>query len=1031
MKFLTKNTLTLLLLLFSKICFAQSGGQNITVIPPSPASSALEKYSDYPVSIYTGVPDISIPIYEIKSGDMKLPISISYHASGIKIGDDSYPVGLGWSINAGGRISRTVRSKPDESLIAFPPTPLPNYYSMSNVGDRKQIQSDINNLDMEPDLFSFNLGLSAKPSGRFLFDGQSKNLAHGLLSEPMFLPKSNIKFSYVPNQNMGNYTYGINTINLIDEEGISYNFGEGNNRKEFTTSGSSDIISSWLLTSILPASKNEQDKILFDYSAGSTVYKENYFGSVTVLDSCDEHLAFIETQKDPSNRPLYVPAVPDYFVYVNNPEISDWMFNNSHVNHYKIRNIETISFNGGQAKFVFNPVSNMLNSITIVDSQNAIIKKANFYYSNYQSYTKEIKLDSIVMSGSDNQKQTYRFQYNESVQVSHNPLAQDFWGYFNGSYNSSLLPVWENVPSYSTDNPVLTAGGGSPSAQVPITIGNAYRDADEIAMKRFSLEKITYPTGGTTEFELEANRYLNPATNELKIVGGLRIKKIISKSDPNALPIIKSFTYGINGNGAGVAVNVPGYDDFVTENVILYGDLVIPGIGWARQRTFSSSPNTDLSYIDGSAVYYTHVSESTINTAADTLGKTSYTYEIPLQKLYDNYLDPNGAIFQTKLVKLLNGYNFPNLLERKSFKKKGAAYVPVNSNQYVYSWNSNTYDAQPNGFPREIIVHPMYQYVLRKGPSSGPYGDDHYLDQMPVFTMDETSKITNLTFKIQEETSTTYSLNQTNGLDSAQTVTSYEYGSNKHAFPTSTTISASSGDVYKSNLIYPLDYANLSGMDDLTLGVKNLQQLNAVSQPVEKYTELWQNNVNKGVVNAVFNTFEANKPFLNKVYLTEFIAPSTAFIPSNVINGAIVKSSLYKEKLNMVYNPMGKILEQNVVSGSKTSYIWAYNGMYPILEVKNADYLNTQMIVGNATINTVYNSNPNKSTIDALVATLRGAIPNAQITSYTYDPLVGMTSATDSKGMTIYYEYDSFQRLKTIKDQNGNILKQTDYHYKN
>jgi YD repeat-containing protein len=42
-----------------------------------------------------------------------------------------------------------------------------------------------------------------------------------------------------------------------------------------------------------------------------------------------------------------------------------------------------------------------------------------------------------------------------------------------------------------------------------------------------------------------------------------------------------------------------------------------------------------------------------------------------------------------------------------------------------------------------------------------------------------------------------------------------------------------------------------------------------------------------------------------------------------------------------------------------------------------------------------------------------------------------MTSSTDAKGMTTYYEYDAFQRLKTIKDQNGNILKQTDYHYKN
>jgi YD repeat-containing protein len=40
-----------------------------------------------------------------------------------------------------------------------------------------------------------------------------------------------------------------------------------------------------------------------------------------------------------------------------------------------------------------------------------------------------------------------------------------------------------------------------------------------------------------------------------------------------------------------------------------------------------------------------------------------------------------------------------------------------------------------------------------------------------------------------------------------------------------------------------------------------------------------------------------------------------------------------------------------------------------------------------------------------------------------------MTSATDAKGMTTYYEYDGYQRLMNIKDQQGNIIKQIDYHY--
>ncbi|ANH83186.1 hypothetical protein A8C56_21345 [Niabella ginsenosidivorans] len=55
---------------------------------------------------------------------------------------------------------------------------------------------------------------------------------------------------------------------------------------------------------------------------------------------------------------------------------------------------------------------------------------------------------------------------------------------------------------------------------------------------------------------------------------------------------------------------------------------------------------------------------------------------------------------------------------------------------------------------------------------------------------------------------------------------------------------------------------------------------------------------------------------------------------------------------------------------------------------------------------------------------------DAQMTTYTYEPLAGITSSTDAKGIVTYYEYDNFQHLKCIKDQTGNIIKAFDYHYK-
>lgn len=78
------------------------------VIPPSPNAQTFMKFGDSPVSNFTGIPDISIPIYEIKLQDFSLPISLSYNASGIRVNEDASRTGLGWVLNTGGLISRTI-----------------------------------------------------------------------------------------------------------------------------------------------------------------------------------------------------------------------------------------------------------------------------------------------------------------------------------------------------------------------------------------------------------------------------------------------------------------------------------------------------------------------------------------------------------------------------------------------------------------------------------------------------------------------------------------------------------------------------------------------------------------------------------------------------------------------------------------------------------------------------------------------------------------------------------------------------------
>jgi hypothetical protein len=54
---------------------------------------------------------------------------------------------------------------------------------------------------------------------------------------------------------------------------------------------------------------------------------------------------------------------------------------------------------------------------------------------------------------------------------------------------------------------------------------------------------------------------------------------------------------------------------------------------------------------------------------------------------------------------------------------------------------------------------------------------------------------------------------------------------------------------------------------------------------------------------------------------------------------------------------------------------------------------------------------------------------NAQMTTYTHQPLIGMSSQCDANNRIIYYEYDDFNRLKIIRNQEHNILKMYDYKF--
>ncbi|HWA35080.1 MAG TPA: hypothetical protein VG737_13155, partial [Cyclobacteriaceae bacterium] len=137
-------------------------------ISPSPTASSLGKYGDVPVSLYTGTPNVSIPLGALTGTELELPISLSYMARGVKVEENASWVGTGWSLNAGGVITCTIRGHEDAAAKPRPVFPMP-----LSAADKSSILLNIqhNVYDPEPDLFFFNL---PGHSGSFVLDANGK-----------------------------------------------------------------------------------------------------------------------------------------------------------------------------------------------------------------------------------------------------------------------------------------------------------------------------------------------------------------------------------------------------------------------------------------------------------------------------------------------------------------------------------------------------------------------------------------------------------------------------------------------------------------------------------------------------------------------------------------------------------------------------------------------------------------------------------------------------------------------------------------
>lgn len=466
----------------------------------SPTAAALGKYGDIPVSYHTGVPEISIPLYIVREGPLSLPISLSYHSGGIKLMEPASWVGLGWSLNAGGMITRTVQGAPDEKGTINTPTQsyghfsnygFNNYLYQNQNGDAPQttIQDWQNyangSKDGVPDLFFFNFN---GYSGKFYFRDDRT---------PVIVPQQDFKIDYA-------YTdgYGIQSFTITTRDGVKYTFGNsggitGDAPIEITNpwtiaSGStpSTLVSSWFLNKIQSA--DGKFAITLQYT------KENY-GYFTIGTR----------QVDPTRN---YQTDPGFYLSKNimqGVRVSKIVFSNGEVDFDATTVRTDLSDNGLFWTESVNTDAKELDEIQIIDNGGSFCKKFKFSYSyfndanntslpyftgleNISTDKKRLRLDSVKEKTCDGviTLPPYIFTYYTTVNLPRRLcFAQDYWGFNNGqTTNMTLFPT-------------ISVFDGSNTR----TYGGANREPAWPDMRAGNLEKITYPTGGFDQFDFEPN----------------------------------------------------------------------------------------------------------------------------------------------------------------------------------------------------------------------------------------------------------------------------------------------------------------------------------------------------------------------------------------------------------------------------------------------------------------------------------------------------------------------------------------------
>ncbi|WP_437922093.1 hypothetical protein [Sphingobacterium sp. LRF_L2] len=966
----------------------------------TPNVASMLKHVDFPVNHYTGIPEIKLPLYNVKVDDFELQLNLNYLSTGLKVSEAASNVGLGWNIGSLGVISRVVKGIPDDynrDGDISPTNDLPGdnvfeekryglFWSNSadlirnfNMADTSfsYVRDKILNIsydylpcnwylpyhDSHPDIFYFSVnGIS----GKFVFDSYEN------IQKIELIPYQDIKIIHQLDSKGK-----IASFTLTDADGHQYFFNDIEEITDYShdlDNRDGEVLtynSSWHLSKIV-TNKNKvidfsYEKELIDVSSRAPVEYVGGFGSASITsdyiissyDYVSETWTNIRDQQVIyyDNFVKDITQVVGSYVSPNVRRLAQITTDNELIFFDATLTRQDLTSSNSKAITGFRVFNRTTPNVMVkgfefkYDYFNSDIL-VNDHYQQYQSFYKRLKLTAVDELTNNGNKQLYaQFSYNEQFALPNRlSNAQDLWGFYNGATgNTSLIPTIFVYPSNNGSNRFRALPLFDYLAQDAFVLPGASRLPNEQYMLCGLLTKVKYSTGAETEYTYGMHdfRYPDPLEG-----GGARIERIDFYSKGKR-ELSRMYTYlkddGITSSGSIITVPTFAFPSGTTD---------------LRYAMRFSVPQGTLSGTQGSYVGYKAVQEIfTSSVDSNNNGKIVYYFDMPATAGETN--DVSGLnLYKLPVVKSV--YE-PYKLDCASSNSLYIHFWDLATRHYqlsadsppfpelpIYDWNRGqllkqvVYDKHGNIIS---IIENKYQAYFKSGENKPKivYGFVNKLLSLDAdfFTVVIRSVMAGhvaysryeyLTgvAKVLSETKTT---SRFSGRDVVEKV-SYEYGSHYHMKKTKEFSTNSSNDTLLTEYRYAGDYS-----------------WGSFPAPPAYFTALSIGNRAGTLIESTKYKFKAGNKIVLQSSLNEYKLHNSVVVPAadylldggenlspafkissiSEVPDTLIWDSRYKQTFG--YNQFTsnyQLLEMLRNGQFLSSYLWGYNNQYPVATVENA-----------------------------------------------------------------------------------------------